>query len=569
MTGWSIKGEAGATLDATERSMAAIIADGAILTFSSLDADTFDFTIATADAAGTGSIIPDAGQLIEVYHDGTRRFRGHVTIPRISTGQIVIHAEGPWWWLSRIMLSSSQADQTGTAAERASYVFPTQSVQTSLQELITLAALLSRTNPADAATAKFALGTVDAMFSFPRITLAEMSFAQALAELLSIVPDAVAWVSYAGTGLPTINVTRRGNMGVQTVAVGTDAVEEIDIGPRLDLVVSQVSVQSVFRRVTDGRAQWVVDSAGTPAPGKNQLMVVSGPEVTDFLPPDRFDSFVMNSYPCQASPDVNLAAWIRANDNTIATVRRMIAVDMAIVPNMIYYVSNYTTGNMNGAPGQQLFGPTITSKANPAGLYIITSAGRVPDWFATENGYTLIDGVLTGWAVLSYQSSTGVWGPADVYGAMAAGHFVGYKANVTSAPLNYEYVWFYQYSIPVQLTNALIYSPTTIYRQWDYDYLAPPAGLASALLGTQNWLPWEGRIVSVADDLDGSNCLNLKTNATGTLADCAAMGALSKQVSYDLTLSRKTVRLGASARVDFGTLASRFRRNPKDNIVYL
>jgi hypothetical protein len=571
MTGWSIKGEASKALDATERLLSAVNADSGILYLAALDTDYFEYSIATADAAGTGAIIPDAAQQIELWHDGTRRFRGHVTIPRVTTNQIVIRAEGPWWWMSRIMLSSSQNDGTGSAAERPSYVFATQDLKTSIEALITRGALLSRTTAGDAATAKFALGTVDAMFVFPRITLSEMSIAQALAELLSIVPDAVAWVSYAGTGIPTVNVTRRGNMAAQTFAVGTDAVEQIDIGPRLDLQVSQVQVQSVARRAgTDGQTQWVIESAGTAAAGKNQIVVVSGPEVNDFLPRDSFDTFSCQSMalPAGTIPSA-FSDFVLANDTTLATIVREYGLTPIVSETYRYLVSNYTTGNPNGAWGIQLIGPKLMSKSATAGLYIAIAGDRIPEWAATENALTVTDAILSGWAYFAYQSTTGPLAVWDDVVKLASAATSGYKINVTSAPGNYQYNAFFNFSIPVQLVSTEYAALTTVYRQWDYDYLAPPAGLAANLLAAQNWIPWEGYLANVADDVDGAPGLNLITQVTGTLADCATMGALCKSISYDILRGRKTISLGAPPRIDFGTLASRFRRHPKDNIVYL
>jgi len=49
----------------------------------------------------------------------------------------------------------------------------------------------------------------------------------------------------------------------------------------------------------------------------------------------------------------------------------------------------------------------------------------------------------------------------------------------------------------------------------------------------------------------------------------ATMGALARSVSYDLLRKRRTITFGAPARVDFGSLASKFRRNARDNVVMM
>lgn len=591
MTGWSIKGESGKALDATERALSSLPADTASLTLSVLESDVFEWSAVTADAAGTGVIIPDAGQLVEVFHDGTRRFRGHVTIPRVTTKALKVRAEGPWWWLRQIMLSSSQQDGTGSSADRASYVFPTQALSTSITALLTRAALLSRSDAGDASTAKFAVGSIDTIFSFPRITLAEQSFAQALAELLSIGPDAVAWFDYSGTGLPVLNVTRRGNMSSQTYAIGTAAVEEIDLSPRLDLQVGHVAVQSVSRRTTDGKTQWVLDEAGTAAPGKNQIVVVSGPEVNDILPKDSYDSFqcqtialptdgvavgTLSTASSHTATSITsaLKTFVFENDETIATIIREFfggsaPSELALSNGGRFLVSGYPTGNLNGAPSFFFDRPNLISKEDPSGLYIVISADRVPEWAKTENGLTVIDATLTSFVryTLNHSQTAPDWWDEVVRRGVWS--CVGYPANTGDTVGYYQRNIAFQSSIPVQLISASHGTLATIYRQWDYDYLSPPDGLAADLLAAQNWIPWQGFIVSVADDVDGASGLNLKTNVTGTLTDCATMAALSKSVIYEIMRGRKTLNLGAPARTDYGTLANRFRRHPKDNIVYL
>ena len=69
--------------------------------------------------------------------------------------------------------------------------------------------------------------------------------------------------------------------------------------------------------------------------------------------------------------------------------------------------------------------------------------------------------------------------------------------------------------------------------------------------------------------MDGSTLLNKKHNVVNGLSACATMGALAKSVSYDLMRGRRTVNLGSPARTDFSSLAARFRRSAKDNVVLL
>jgi hypothetical protein len=579
---WTIKGEAGAALDATVRTLASLNVDSAKLTFTTLDADKFEWSAVTSDPTGAGTIVPDAGQLVEVFYSGTRRFRGHVTIPRVSTGRVSVTCEGPWWWMTRIPLTQVQADDTAATATRPSYVFPTQSLKTSLEALI---------DRAIANGVPVIRGTVAAMFDFPRITLTEKSCAQALADLMSICPDAVAYYDYsAASGNPTLNITRRGAMTDTTLTLGTDDIEDLDLAPRLDLEVQRVEIGSVTRNTTTGANTWATQTSGTAVPGKTQIMVTSGPEVADFLPKDRFDQVQIRNFAMptggiaigtlttsspHSATSVSGAAkdFAVQNDEEIATMIREFGSSFSGFLHLSnggrYNTSLYTTGNLNGAPGINLDRPNLISKAATSGLFVVMSNAPIPDWLEWENGYTVTDATFTGYIryTRDAQTSDPVWWQEAIRRAEQV--MVGYKANVSSTANSFQYNAFFPIAIPCKLVSVSHASLTTLYRQWDYDYVNPPAGLAAALLGAQNWIPYEGSIQLVADAVDGVQDLYRKYNVAASLTPHATMGALPKRIQYDIARGRKSIDLGAPARVDFGTLASRFRRSPKDNIVYL
>jgi hypothetical protein len=230
-------------------------------------------------------------------------------------------------------------------------------------------------------------------------------------------------------------------------------------------------------------------------------------------------------------------------------------------------VSQYYTGARNGAWGYNMDMMNHTSAEPLTGLYTVCSADRVPDWATYENGYTVKEAQLVGYVRCHFTFPEPVfsWWPEIVKEALDS--FVGFQIDVGGS--NFTRIAIFRYSIPVQMISANQPTTATIYRKWDYDYVSPPAGLAANLLGAQNWLPYEGRITQVADMVDGAQDLYRKYNVTGSLPPHSAMGALPKRIQYDITRGRKTIDLGAPARTDFGTLASRFRRSPKDNIIYI
>ena len=88
-------------------------------------------------------------------------------------------------------------------------------------------------------------------------------------------------------------------------------------------------------------------------------------------------------------------------------------------------------------------------------------------------------------------------------------------------------------------------------------------------MAAQAWTPWEGPITLVVDECSANNLLPYKYHLANALPVCSSMGALARGISHDLFRGRTTIDLGAPARVDFGTLVSRVRSEPKDNIIYL
>jgi len=575
---WTIKGETGAALDAVERPLAAINATSATLTLASLESDRLEWIAATDDATGSGTVIPDAGQLVELYHDGTRRFRGTVTIPRMQTRQATITAEGPWWWLSRSALTSAQEDQEGGIKDRPSFVFPTQDVQTSISALI---------ERAIEAGAPIQLGTVDPMFSFPRVTLSQMSFAQALAELLRIVPDAVAWFDYSVDGLPALNVSRRPSMPSTTYDLGTDQIEDFDVFPRLDLEVRSVQVDSVTRNESTGRTQWATQTDGDSIPGKTQVVVVSGPEVTEILPPDPDDSVELisaalpagisisslstsSSHSATSIPDP-IRSYVLNNDPNVSLLINEIGGSSfetgCHVSNGGRYLVSAIAGSGNGAYGIFLDKPRLNSNADLSGLYLVTNQTEIPDWLATENGFTVERATMSGTVRFTRIITTGdpsYWEEAK---KRAYDNYKGYRYLTSSQ--QWQYNAFFAFSVPCVLINQEFATATTVHRKSSFEYVQPPSGLAANLRIAQGWIPYEGRIRTVSDQVDGRSLMGSTVNIGGGPSSYATMKALPKRISYEIQRGRTTVHLGAPARVDFGTLANRFRRSPQDNITYI
>lgn len=564
---WTIKGEAGKTLDATERTLEQLNIGPHGLHLGSLEEDVFNWTAETLNATGAGTIVPDAGQRVEVFAGATRIFRGHAAKPRVGLRNVTVQVLGPWWWLNRVSLSGEQADGSGAVAQRASFVFPTQDLRTSLIALATRAIAMG---------VPIALGTVAAMYAVPKITLANMSFAAALAELMRWCPDAVMWFDYTGSGLPILNISRRGGMSTLTRTVGTDPLEDVEIAPRLDLEVSRVDLKFVTRAVATGRPQWASQASGTATDGKIQIVTVSGPEIVDFLPRDDFDSVAVRTVTWTAVSN----AFVLANDSALASIQK----DHGGVFGGVGTTWTYWTGSSDKKIlTTRNFPPlalrSITGATIPTGTqHLVISPTPLPEWARQLLGAVEVE--ITGtWIAAWRDSERGTVGWNATFTAMREG--AAYVDNVwengnntfngSGSPSDFWRIdWLAR---PVSFRGYVIKTAyaalTSVYKPWDYDYLHPPAGLAAALTSAQNWVPWEGQITEVGDTVSGANVVQQKINLANGYAPCATMGALLRSVDYDGLRGRTTYTLGAPARTDFGSLVSRIRRDPKDNIVYL
>lgn len=558
----TINGESGKSLNATVRSPQSLLIDSWALTHESLAEDTFTWTAKLDAPDGSGTIIPDPGQIVEVFQDGVRRFRGHAALPRYSLDSVTVQVNGPWWWMQRVPISSPQTDGVGATEDRTTFVFPTQSIRTSIITLIDRAVALG---------IPISRGTVSSAYSVPKVTLSNMTFGAALAELMRWMPDAVAWFDYTGS-TPALNVTRRADMTALTLTVGTNNVEQARIYPRLDQEVKRVELNYVDRNLTTGRTRYQKQAYGTNVLGKLQIVPISGPEIAAFLPKDDFDSVAVQTVPWNAITD----AFVLQRDSGLASIQASVGgVYGSLEESFLYWTgasSDQKTQVIARVPGIRR--SSDTGSGFPAATnHLVVSPTPLPEWAQKKLG--AIPVTITGTWVASWKDSLrGVnsrW--SATFEAMTAGAtlYVGKWENgaETGSTKDYTVDWLAR---PIRVTGYLIntaYSSlTTIYKDWDYDYLTPPDGLAQGLQEAQDWVPWEGPVTVVGDEPALTNQLNRKLRVSNAHPDAAAMDALIRSITKD-SRGRTTYQLGSPTRTDYGSLVNRIRREPADNIVYL
>ena len=567
---WFLKGDASEPLDATLRSFEDLNISNVSLKFGSLAEDTLTWSVEAADATGSGTILPRMGQIVELWWDSARKFHGHVTGIKAGMKQFQITASGPWWWMDRVNLTSSVLPYVGadgvsagqTPATRPVYVFkadPTTNPTALLNKYIE--GLLAR---AIANGVPMTAGSVATMYPMIQMTLSEQTCASALATLMEGCPDSVAWFGYTGSGLPVFNITRRGVMSPVTYTIATDCVEIGEITPRMDLEVARNELHYVTRNATTGKPAWASQVSGTDPGGKLQIVTVSGPEIVDFLPKDDFETYTV-----QTAAGYYSNSLVAARDSFLLNIAKTLGLPGAITSSISYYVTDFGSA---GGTGRRLetrnFQPLTV--LTDAGLDVAGLAGKKliltdnpPAWAMTMFGGITV--TISGtW--LAY-NTTGTYTASELELQKGGLGFMAGWVNPTGSAM--LYVSAHSFSITGVLIDTAYLSPTAVYKPWEYTFAVPPAGLAAALVAAQSWTPWEGPITLVADECSGNNLLPYQYNLANALTACATMGALAKGATHDLFRGRTTIDLGAPARVDFGTLVSRVRSEPKDNIIYL
>ena len=337
-----------------------------------------------------------------------------------------------------------------------------------------------------------------------------------------------------------------------------------DIVPRMDLEVARNEIHYVTRDASTGKPAWAAQTSGTDAAGKRQIVTVSGPEIVDFLPKDDFETYTV-----QTAASYYSSALTAARDSILQTIAKTWGLPGAIASSISYYVTDY--GSAGG------YGRRVETR-NFQPLTVLTDAG-LPVTGLSGKKLVLTD-TPPAWAMTMFNGVavriTGTWITTNTLGtytdaekALQSGGF-GFMAGwVASSGAANLYVSGRTFDISGILIDTAYLTATAVYKPWEYTFAVPPAGLAAALVAAQAWTPWEGPITLVVDECSANNLLPYKYHLANALPVCSSMGALARGISHDLFRGRTTIDLGAPARVDFGTLVSRVRSEPKDNIIYL
>lgn len=563
MIAWTIKGEAGKAFDATVRSLEAASIESAKVAFNSLADDTFTFSI--SPEAIPSATIPELKQQITLYREGVQFFVGTVTNVRSnidsSSQQVQITVSGPWWWMERIGFTTNLQDGMGNTGERLSAVFAAsdtlgQDLKTSIESAINRAVVLG------VPIANIAGGSsVAAMTVFPRITLNQSTIGQVLSELVRLVPDTMVYFDYT-TSPVKLHVVRRPTATQITFDASADPITSIDINPIIDLEVSRVDLPYVTRS-SDGRTVFQNQTSGTSTNEKRQVLTMSGPELDTFLPNYKYDSVNLTvvdkssaamltvvkkainitNLPCYFGPD----SWLLWNTRpSFGTGTYASSTNVSIQPN---WLTN-SSGSVLDSSWKVLTTSTIPTWLTTPTIDAKLNAYLIFQWtYDDGNGTTSTSPPQT------YLDLTSTWASYSGY--------EGYQAYYYNPRVLVRYAKILMDVKATQTTGGTVYAPS------DYSFIFPPTGLSAFLVSAQNWLPYEGSINLVSEDVGATRYRGCKINISNSSSSFASMGALVASEVLDIQNGSTTINLGPAPRNDYRTIVDKIRKTSQDNIVYI
>ena len=549
MANLEISGEEGKKLNASRRSLESLGIEDPRVRLASLAEErlTFRQTFQTPQDALVSSF--DEGQVIELWQNGARLFRGTYLYAEPSDDadsfSVTHTVVGPWWWMKETPLTGLVDDGNGGEAERASLLFPNGDLVGHIRTLLERAIALN---------VPIQIGDIEVCYDIPQITLKKKSIADGLAELMARLPDGVMEADHSGTGLPKVHVHRRGSMAVKTLTRGLPPYAGCNIRPRIEHRPKEVKVTYTERNSSTGKPQLAEQIAGT-ASGKlpdKQLVTVSGDELGSL-------------------PDSGNDIWHPTTGTTGSALQRRteFGEEMTPGPSTIEVFQSITTPL--GTPSNDKFIITavavtaeqLDGSAVPAGYDLFFA--DLPDWLVAQEGLDTIDVSLTG--DLTY----GPYNPTEAYPAWLdkvawTETINGYSQNVANTPWD-------PYERRAHRLNLSLQGKAV--KGWElpaeaivrFDYVRPPADFAANLLDAQDWMPYEGPLTMIDQDLPVTRPLSYVYNIANYLPGYDGMRALPQSADLHPATGTVIVNLGPPARQALTGMVERVRQNQDDNIV--
>lgn len=536
MSAWKITGEIGKALGATAVDLELTTYSDVSLTRTNQGVDTLSFFVACETPTNDPDFLPEFNQQISLRKNGERQFLGYVGKPKfILQGGIFgwrIEAQHGWNELDRVALTTGDSE----------YVRAQGSLSATITDII---------YKAIAGGARIALGSVATMFDIPAISFRGNSCGNALAELLQIVPDAVAYFTYAAAGWPQLVIARRGSMTAQTFTFGTsEIVEPFSCSPIPGVTPTRITV-AYATRDNNGIVSEIIQSAGSGS--DVQSVILTGSNFADFTARAIAGQVTMRTTPVASAatwanfyaldskisgiagiptPNLNvITVWTGStpNDKTQKTITSAAVTPTSTQPNVIVQGS--------WQAWMEKLGITLGTATITATWYWLlrqtTNGGSMtqPDWAleVESAGATLIysvDGSPIFW--------NGIEDPfphrPTTYPNGDGGMVMKYTSTITAPSINRS------------ITSASVHRDPG-----DYGTLAPPSTLAANLLAAQNFVPYEGQL-SLSPWESPTDLMSRRINFAGLTSRLSSIGALVQSETLDVLTGAKTAQLGLAAR---------------------
>ena len=425
---------------------------------------------------------------------------------------------------------------------------------------------------------------VASFFQVPRITLNQSTCAEIISELVRLCPDAMVYFDYSYE-LPRCNITRRGVCSTNTISIGSSPVTNIDVSPIVELKVSEVKLPYIIRN-KDGSKTYASQDSGSPINGESQIITVSGKELDTFLPNDKLNSFSITG------TTTDFYRYLLENSSSVkdeiisktgAGMYNYMQIGGVFSGYSSYWQSSYAgfAGSSYGTSWSINYGGVTAYNLN--GIQIpasglITNTNSIPSYAAGE-GVSIqqitLKGVLCIDFPVWYHQFSGGSGTDRAYSCPCDPSLLN-GFSKTSYYNAYDVVFgITTYNLltkDISATAYLItgYTPgSTVYEKGEYSFAFPPAGLSANLLAAQNWLPYEGTIELVEQDVGAVRYRGTKVNVAGSTSALSSMGALVASESLDLGSGTTSIQLGCAPRLDYRTFVSKIRKTSQDNIIYI
>ena len=563
---FTIKGEATKAMDATVRNVSDV-ATGLSIRYESLQPDLATWSVFGQLADLSDLILPELGQEVSIFKDATRIFLGVVTArPATLSGdsiEVQIEVQGPHFWLEKTPLTDDVVDIDATSQERPEFFFDTDDVTVHINSLFTRAIALGL---------PVAVGTLATCYDVPRLTISNVSFADALAALLRMVPDCISWWDYSGTGTPEFNLARRSTASVLSLAYGAAPLVSASLSPVLGFETEEVIV-SYTERGTDGEPRFLEQTAGTSGGiGKRQVIMVSGPKLSDFVPPDPIETISLSSGDRTSATLEKVWEYWRAQEVIHGDQTAGLSGYVYLVP---YISGGITDADYTSGGGTVAWANGIVPKwfsedgtevlvGDTLKYPVYTADGVLPDWL--PEALTLDKGRMYGTFVAKFETPVGTPFSDFINDAINAADAYVQQPGAGATPLR---VWaFFALDFPVYYA-ASIFASSTYATPLGYQYVAPPAAFATNLQAAQGFVPYSGQVTLAEEEALTTDPRGKVLNVSSALTEWATMKALVQGVDIDLASGLQTIRCGVPQRLSLADIVTRHRTDPRDNLVEL